>query len=194
MYNPFSVRELLSRFIQGFANITAPLTTLTERTPRGIGTTTSKQHSTRSKTLFTRHQFSLLQIFSKQFRWRRTLRLRLGASYHTSDNGHWLPVAYMSKQMLPGRTTTFIYDKELLAIIEALKIWRHYLEGSPHPVEICPIHKNLEYFRSAQSLTAPSRWTYSSPVFDSLFSHRAGPLNKADSSDTEVRSSGGGGI
>jgi len=68
------------------------------------------------------------------------------------DDGHWLPVTYMSKQMLPAECNYVIYDKELLAIIEALKLWRHYLEGSLHPVEIWSDHKNLEYFRSAQSL------------------------------------------
>ena len=69
-----------------------------------------------------------------------------------SDDGHWLPVTYMSKQMLLAECNYVIYDKELLTIIEALKLWRHYLEGSPHLVKIWSDHKNLEYFRSAQSL------------------------------------------
>ena len=69
-----------------------------------------------------------------------------------SEDGHWLPVAYMSKQILPAERNYIIYNKELLAIIEALKLWHHYLEGSPHPVKIWSNHKNLEYFRSAQSL------------------------------------------
>jgi len=87
-----------------------------------------------------------------------------------SDDDYWLPVAYMSKQMLPAERNYVIYDKELLAIIEALKIWCHYLEGSPHPVEIWSDHKNLEYFRSAQSLNRrQAAGAYSSPIFGSLF-------------------------
>jgi len=39
-----------------------------------------------------------------------------------------------------------VYDKELLAIFEAFKIWRHYLEGSASPIEVVIDHKNLEYF------------------------------------------------
>jgi len=49
------------RFIQGFVNITAPLTSLTEKTPHGIGTMTSKRHSKRSSNDSLRHQFSLCQ-------------------------------------------------------------------------------------------------------------------------------------
>ena len=45
-----------------------------------------------------------------------------------SNDGHWLPVTYMSKQMLLAECNYVIYNKELLAIIEALKLWRHYLD------------------------------------------------------------------
>jgi hypothetical protein len=34
----------------------------------------------------------------------------------------------------------------MLAIIQGLEEWRHYLEGTRHPVEIWTDHKNLEYF------------------------------------------------
>src|SRR5882724_4924789 len=69
-----------------------------------------------------------------------------------SDDGHWLPVAYMSKQLLLAECNYVIYNKELLAIIETLKLGRHYLEGSSHLVNIWSDHKNLEYFCTAQSL------------------------------------------
>ena len=39
-----------------------------------------------------------------------------------------------------------MHDKELLAIFEAFRVWRHYLEGSETPVDIITVHKNLEYF------------------------------------------------
>jgi hypothetical protein len=40
----------------------------------------------------------------------------------------------------------------MLAIIQGLEEWRHYLEGAMHPVEIWTDHKNLEYFQVAQKL------------------------------------------
>ena len=39
-----------------------------------------------------------------------------------------------------------IHDKEMLAIIQALEDWRHFLEGARHKFEIWTDHKNLEYF------------------------------------------------
>jgi RNase H-like domain found in reverse transcriptase len=39
-----------------------------------------------------------------------------------------------------------VHDKELLAIFEAFKIWRHYLEGPTYPIDVITDHKNLEYF------------------------------------------------
>jgi len=45
------------------------------------------------------------------------------------------------------------YDKELLAIFKAFKIWRHYLEGPVYPIDIIIDHKNLEYFSTTKVLT-----------------------------------------
>ena len=69
------------------------------------------------------------------------------------ENGLWQPIAFYSKSMLDAERNYDIYDKELLAIIKALKEWRHYIQGLPHPVEIWMDHKNLEYFMTSQNLT-----------------------------------------
>ena len=45
------------------------------------------------------------------------------------------------------------YDKELLAIFEAFKIWQHYLEGLAYPIDVVTDHKNLEYFSTTKMLT-----------------------------------------
>ena len=45
------------------------------------------------------------------------------------------------------------YDKELLAIFEAFKIWWHYLKGSVYPINIVMNYKNLEYFSTTKMLT-----------------------------------------
>jgi len=39
-----------------------------------------------------------------------------------------------------------IYDKELLVIFKAFKIWQYYLEGLAYPINVVIDHKNLEYF------------------------------------------------
>jgi hypothetical protein len=66
------------------------------------------------------------------------------------DNNAWHPVAFLSKALNPVEKNDEIHNTKLLAIIRGLEEWRHYLEGSRHPVEIWTDHKNLESFRVAQ--------------------------------------------
>ena len=40
-----------------------------------------------------------------------------------------------------------------MAIFEAFKHWRHYLEGSASPIDVVTDHKNLEYFCTMKLLT-----------------------------------------
>ena len=51
-----------------------------------------------------------------------------------------------------------IYDQELLAIIRALKEWRHYIQGSSHTTVIFSDHKNLMYFQEARKLNQQQVW------------------------------------
>ncbi|KAF9799377.1 hypothetical protein IEO21_10574 [Rhodonia placenta] len=70
----------------------------------------------------------------------------------------------------------------MLAIIEALDEWHHYLEGLPHQFEIVTDHKNLEYWRTSQHLTRrQARWSLFLARFDFRITHKAGTSNgKAD--------------
>jgi len=160
------------RFIQGFAHITAPLTTLTRKDTTWHWDNDQQMAFDNLKQRFTSAPILLMPDFSKPF------RLETDASDYDygailsqqSNDGPWLPVAYMSKQMLPAERNYVIYDKELLAIIEALKLWRHYLEGSPHPSIFGPITKILNTFvRRSPLIAAKPAGAYSSPVFGSLF-------------------------
>lgn len=45
-----------------------------------------------------------------------------------------------------------IYDKEFMAIVQALENWCHYLEGLPKFTVISD-HKNLKYWTKAHNLT-----------------------------------------
>ena len=54
------------------------------------------------------------------------------------------PITFHSRTFTPPELNYNVYDKELLTIFEAFKIWHHYLEGSPTPVDMVTDHKNLE--------------------------------------------------
>jgi hypothetical protein len=68
------------------------------------------------------------------------------------SDGKLRPVAFMSKSLTPAEWNYDVHDREMLAIVYACKIWRHYLEG-PHPIRIFTDHKNLEYFRTENLLS-----------------------------------------
>ncbi len=46
-----------------------------------------------------------------------------------------------------------MHDKEFIAIFEAFKIWRYYLEGPAYSINIVTDHENLKYFSTTKVLT-----------------------------------------
>ena len=60
-----------------------------------------------------------------------------------SDCSQWHPVAYFFRKMIPAETQYKTHDAEFLAIVEAFKTWRHYLEGCKHEVLVLTNHNNL---------------------------------------------------
>ena len=64
----------------------------------------------------------------------------------------WRPIAFISKSLSDTERNYKIHDKEMLAVIRCLEVWRHFLEGITVKFEIWTDHKNLEYFMKAQKL------------------------------------------
>jgi len=74
-----------------------------------------------------------------------------------SDGRH--PIGFFSKALLPAECNYDIYDRELLAIIYALKQFRYLLLGANHKFLIRTDHQNLKYFKSPQKITPrQARW------------------------------------
>ena len=91
------------------------------------------------------------------------------------DDEKWHPVGFTSKSLNPAERNYAIYDKELLSVICGLEEWRHILEGTKHTIEILNDHRNLTYFRTAQTLNCrQARWSLYLSHFDYSLAHRAG--------------------
>ena len=58
-------------------------------------------------------------------------------------NGDKHPVSYFSQAHSAAECNYTIPDLEFMAIIKALKEWRHHLEGSQHQIIIWSDHENL---------------------------------------------------
>ena len=91
------------------------------------------------------------------------------------------PVAFMSKKMNPAERNYEIHDKELLAVVTAVKIWRHYLEGLPAPFTILTDHQALQYFQTSKTLTRrQARWSEIINHHKYIMKYRPGDKNRSD--------------
>jgi hypothetical protein len=74
-----------------------------------------------------------------------------------------------------------MYDRELRAIVETMKQWRHYLEGANHKILVQCDHKNLEYFQTSKVLSRrQARWAEILSSYDFVIEHLEGKTNPAD--------------
>ena len=98
----------------------------------------------------------------------------------SDDSGRWHPVAFFSRKMIPAETRYETHDGELLAIVEAFKTWRHYLEGSQHEVLILTNHNNLRRFMETKSLSSKQvRWAQELSRYHFQIDYYQGKANKA---------------
>src|SRR5882672_8765579 len=95
----------------------------------------------------------------------------------TTPNGEIHPVAFHSRTFTAPELNYDTHDKELLAIFEAFRVWRHYLEGSGTPINVVTDHKNLEYFCTTKILTRrQARWSEYLSQFNLIVRFRPGKL------------------
>jgi len=72
-------------------------------------------------------------------------------------------------------------DRELMAISESMKQWRHYLEGANYKVLIQCDHKTLEDFQTSNVLSMwQASWTEMLSSYDSVIEHLEGKKNPVD--------------
>ena len=90
-------------------------------------------------------------------------------------------VAFMSCRHLPAECNYNIYDKELMAIVQAFEERHLELEDSPKQVNVISDHKNLEYFMSFKRLSRrQARWIKFLLCFNFKISYQPGAQCKAD--------------
>jgi hypothetical protein len=94
-----------------------------------------------------------------------------------NSDGEVHPMAFLSHTFSSAELNYNIHDKELLAIFEAFKFWRHYLKGVGTPIDIVTDHKNLEYFSTMKLLThRQARWSEYLSTFNMVICFQPGRL------------------
>ena len=83
------------------------------------------------------------------------MRMDINASNYTTRrvlsiecaDGRWRLVAYLSKFLNETEQNHEIHDKEMLAVIRGLEVWRHLLKDTKFKFEVWTNHKNLEQLK-----------------------------------------------
>lgn len=95
-----------------------------------------------------------------------------------NESGILLPVLFHSRKFSAPERNYSVYDRELLAIVEAFSIWRHILLGSSDPIQVFTDHKNLLYFAQRRQLTPRhARWANILSEFNFELHYRPGQEN-----------------
>ena len=76
----------------------------------------------------------------------------IGGVLFQEQEEKWRPIAFLSRMMQPAERNYEIYNKKLLAIVEALTKWRQYLLDTTEKFEVWTDHENLKYFREPHEL------------------------------------------
>ena len=93
-------------------------------------------------------------------------------------SGRLQPVAYHSRKLSGPELRYDVHDKELLAIVDAYKSWRVYLEGPKHQVTVYTDHENLRFFTTSKELVRRQiRWSEELSSFNCKIIYRKGADN-----------------
>ena len=90
------------------------------------------------------------------------------------QDGH--PVAYESRKLQDRERRYPVHEKEMIAIVHCLHVWRHYLIGKPFVVKTDNVAAS--YFASRPKLYAKqARWQDFLAEFDMTIEYRPGRHN-----------------
>lgn len=177
------------RFIHGYSGIAEPLTALLKGSVKGKkpGPVTLNEDE---KGAF-RRLIAAFQEAPLLRHWDCRLPMRLetdasefalaGILSQPDSEGIYHPIAFWSRKLKGPELRYGVPDKEMMAIVEAFKHWRHYLDGSPESVDVLTDHANLQTFMRQPKLNGrQARWCMFLAPFDFVIRHRPGSRNPAD--------------
>ncbi|KAI1007707.1 hypothetical protein K3495_g522 [Podosphaera aphanis] len=100
-------------------------------------------------------------------------------------------VAFMSKKMIPAECNYEIFDKELLAIVNAFETWTAELGSVEISTLVLTDHKNLERFTTTKKLNRrQARWNGLLAEFDFKIVFRSGKHGGKPDALTRIHSDG----
>jgi len=126
------------RFIKDFARVARPINVLTRKDVKWQWGVEQQKAFDELKRVFTTKPVLAAPDLDKEF------RVEADASnYATGEvlsmkcsDEMWRPVAFIFKSLSDTERNYKIHDKEILAVVRCLEVWRHFLEGAAIKFEI----------------------------------------------------------
>lgn len=164
------------RFMQGYSSRVAPLHDLTKSDSPFVWTLACRNAFQGVKEALASSPVLVLPNFSKPFELVADASL-LGVGAVLQQDGH--PIAYHSRKFTPAERNYPTGEQELLAVHDALTVWRCYLEGST--VTLVTDH-NPNTFLNTKALLSrrQARWMEFLARFHYSWLYRPGRINVAD--------------
>jgi len=147
------------RFVQDYAKITAPLSDLLKKDTTFMWTQEHSAAFEKLKVAMATAPVLLIPDPNKPFTViSDASQFAIGAVL-LQDHGHGLqPIAYISRKLNAAEKNYATHEQELLALIYALKQWRHYLKGMVKN-QVYTDHHSLRYFSTQPKLSPrQTRW------------------------------------
>ena len=165
------------KFIRMFSEIAAPLTQLTQKEKSFEWTPTQQQAFDALKKKVSEHPVLILPDPRLPYLVTTDASgFAVGATLSQDQGKGNQPIAFLSKKMLPAELNYPPHEQELLAIIVALKTWRHYLLGTKF--NVATDHRSLIYLQTQPHLsTRQTRWLEFLQQFDFKTEYKEGRTN-----------------
>jgi len=136
------------RFIKDISKVCKPITKTLKGGPKDFHWGREQEEAFEEL----KRRFTRAPILSHFYPGRRTVvetdasDFALGCVLSPYQGRRLHPVAFHSRKLNSAESNYEIYDKELLAIMEAFKEWKSYLWGEEEPVTVYTDHQNLQPF------------------------------------------------
>ncbi|GBG92109.1 hypothetical protein CBR_g54409 [Chara braunii] len=166
------------KFVRNFSAVAAPLTNLTKKDTPFLWSLHCQLAFTRLKKALTRAPVLklpdptlpfILTTYASQY--------GIGAVLQQDDGNGLRPVEFMSKKIKTQKLQDSTYEKELYALVCALKHWKHFLLG--RHFKIFSDHSTLQWMKSQGELNDKlARYIQFIDMFDFELKHKKGCYNK----------------
>ena len=181
-----SVSNFYRQFITHYSKVAEPLTDLTEKKALNSFHVTEAAVTA----FITLKNAFMKSLLLWHFDLTKQCTLKTDVSEYTvmtiltqkQDDSYRHLIAFYSCKMMSAECNYLTEDQELLMIVTAFQMWRHYLKGARYQIDVWSDHTNLQTFTSMKQLSHQQvHWAEQLTGYDFIIYHC---LSKSNSADT----------